>query len=99
QDALVKLLSWRLDIAHVDPLATVAYTSGGNAKFKAGKVVTLRAISGHRDTGPSECPGNAAYALIGPIAKRVAATGLPKLYAPPLSGALRRRAPVPARPW
>ena len=57
QDALVELLAWRLDLAHVDPLSTVAYTSGGNAKFRAGKVVTLRAISGHRDTGPSECPG------------------------------------------
>ena len=37
---------------------SVVDTSAGNAKFKAGKVVTLRAISGHRDTGPTECPGN-----------------------------------------
>jgi flagellar hook assembly protein FlgD len=88
QDALVKLLAWRLDVAHVDPLSTVAYTSGGNLKFKAGKVVTLRAISGHRDTGPSECPGNDAYALIPSLAKRVAATGLPKLYAPTVAGTL-----------
>jgi hypothetical protein len=88
QDALVRLLAWRLDLAHVDPLSTVAYTSGGNAKFKAGKVVTLHAISGHRDTGPSECPGNGAYALLGAIAKRVAATGLPKLYGPTVSGTL-----------
>ena len=38
QDALVKLLAWRLDVAHVDPLSRVVYTSGGNAKFKAGQV-------------------------------------------------------------
>ena len=88
QDALVKLLAWRLDIAHVDPLSTVVYTSGGNLKFKAGKVVTLRAISGHRDTGPSECPGTDAYRLLPAIAKRVALTGLPKLYAPTVAGAL-----------
>ncbi len=88
QDALVKLLAWRLDVAHVDPLSTVTYTSGGNAKFKAGTVVTLRAISGHRDTGPSECPGNGAYALLPAIAKRVAQTGLPKLYSPTVAGAL-----------
>jgi N-acetylmuramoyl-L-alanine amidase len=87
-DALVSLLAWRLDVAHVDPLSTVVYTSGGNAKFKAGKLVTLRAISGHRDTGPSECPGTRAYALLPGIAKRVAATGLPKLYAPTVAGAL-----------
>jgi flagellar hook assembly protein FlgD len=88
QDALVNLLAWRLDVAHIDPLSTVVYTSGGNAKFKAGKLATLRAISGHRDTGPSECPGNDAYALLPGIAKRVAVTGLPKLYSPTVAGAL-----------
>ena len=88
QDALVKLLAWRLDVAHVDPLSRVVYMSGGNAKFKAGRSVTLRAISGHRDTGPSECPGNDAYALLPAIAQRVALTGLPKLYSPTVAGAL-----------
>lgn len=88
QDALVNLLAWRLDVAHVDPLSTVAYTSGGNLKFKAGKVVTLRAISGHRDTGPSECPGTKAYALLPGIAQRVAKTGLPKIYSPTVAGVL-----------
>jgi flagellar hook assembly protein FlgD len=88
QASLVRLLAWRLDVAHIDPLSTVVYTSGGNAKFRAGKVVTLRAISGHRDTGPSECPGSAAYALLPSIAKRVAATGLPKLYAPTVIGSV-----------
>lgn len=88
QAALVRLLAWRLDLAHVDPLSTVVYTSGGNAKFAAGTRVTLRAISGHRDTGPSECPGDGAYALLPAIAQRVAATGLPKLYGPSVTGAL-----------
>ena len=50
--------------------------------------MTLRAISGHRDTGPSECPGNDAYALLPAIAKRVSLTGLPKLYSPTVAGAL-----------
>ena len=86
QDALVKLLAWRLDVAHVDPLSTVVFTSGGNAKFRSGKLVTLRAISGHRDTGPSECPGNVAYALLPRIARRVSLTGLPKLYSPTAAG-------------
>ncbi|MBA3842116.1 MAG: peptidoglycan recognition protein, partial [Actinobacteria bacterium] len=88
QDALVQLLAWRLDMAHIDPMSRVVYTSGGNYKFRAGKVVTLRAISGHRDTGPSECPGARAYALLGTIQKRVASTGLPKLYAPAVLGVL-----------
>jgi hypothetical protein len=88
QAALVKLLAWRLDVAHVDPLSTVAYVSGGNLKYRPGRTVVLRAISGHRDTGPSECPGNAAYALLPSLAKRVAATGLPKLYTPTAVGVL-----------
>jgi N-acetylmuramoyl-L-alanine amidase/FlgD Ig-like domain len=104
QEALVRLLAWRLDIAHVDPLSRVVYTSGGNAKFRAGKVVTLRAISGHRDTGPSECPGNGAYALLPSIGRQVAATGLPKLYSPTvvgsLGGPIRFRARLSsAAPW
>ena len=95
QDALVRLLAWRLDVAHVDPLSTVVYTSGGNAKFRAGKLVTLRAISGHRDTGPSECPGDRAYALLPAMARRVAATGLPKLYAPTAARLARHARPLP----
>jgi flagellar hook assembly protein FlgD len=87
QDALVRLLAWRLDLAHVDPLSRLTYASGGNPEFGAGRSVTLRAISGHRDTGFTTCPGNRAYALLPQIAARVAATGLPKLYAPEVQGA------------
>ena len=104
QDALVNLLAWRLDVAHIDPLSTVVYTSGGNAKFKSGTNVTLRAISGHRDTGPSECPGNGTYVLLPGIAKRVSLTGLPKLYTPTVIGALGGPVRIQARlsaalPW
>jgi hypothetical protein len=88
QDALVKLLAWRLDVAHVNPLSSVTYTSGGNSKFRAGTRVRLRAISAHRDTYLTSCPGNAAYRLLPAITARVAQTGLPKLYSPVVSGAL-----------
>jgi N-acetylmuramoyl-L-alanine amidase len=86
--ALVKLLSWRLDVAHVDPLATLVWPSSGNPKFRAGKKVTLRTISGHRDTGFTDCPGNALYRQLPSIAKSVAASGLPKLYDPAVAGRL-----------
>jgi hypothetical protein len=88
QSALVDLLAWRLDVAHVDPLSTAIVTSAGNPKFKLGRHVTLRAISAHRDTGPSECPGDKAYALLPALTKRVSLTGLPKLYSPVVSGLL-----------
>ncbi|HWB23793.1 MAG TPA: N-acetylmuramoyl-L-alanine amidase [Gaiellaceae bacterium] len=88
QNALVNLLAWRLDVAHIDPLSTLIDKSRGNYKYKLGTPVKLRAISGHRDTGPSDCPGNAAYALLPTIAQRVSMTGLPKLYSPLVSGKL-----------
>ena len=85
---LEKLLAWRLDVVHVDPLSNVIATSGGNEKFSAGTQVALRAVSGHRDTGSTSCPGNALYALLGTVRGQVAATGTPKLYAPVAKGTL-----------
>jgi flagellar hook assembly protein FlgD len=84
--ALVRLLAWRLDIAHVDPLSKVTYASSGNPEYRAGRRVVLRAISGHRDTGPTTCPGSRAYALLPAIAAAVSRTGLPKLYSPLVDG-------------
>jgi flagellar hook assembly protein FlgD len=86
--ALERLLAWRLDIAHVDPLSTLSFISGGNPRFPAGIPVFLRAISGHRDTYFTECPGEQLYALLPAIAQATAAIGLPKLYAPIVSGKL-----------
>jgi len=83
--ALEQLLSWRLDLAHVDPLSTVTYRSGGNSRFPAGTPVTLRAISGHRDAYFSDCPGNALYAQLPAIAKATAALGGTKIYAPQMT--------------
>ncbi|MGZ4257703.1 MAG: peptidoglycan recognition protein family protein [Gaiellaceae bacterium] len=86
--ALVSLLAWRLDLAHVDPLSKVVRVSEGNPRYPAGTTVTLNAISGHRDTGPTSCPGANLYAELPAIRQEVAATGLPKLYAPKVSGTL-----------
>jgi hypothetical protein len=86
--ALVNLLAWRLDIAHVDPLSNVAFTSGGNARFAAGTPVFLRAVSGHKDTGFTSCPGTVVYSQLGTLARQAAAIGLPKLYAPLVQGQL-----------
>ncbi len=84
--SLAALLAWRLDLAHVDPASTQSFISGGNARFPAGLPVFLRTVSGHRDTGFTDCPGTALYNLLTGIAGDVARTGLPKLYAPTVSG-------------
>ena len=87
RSALVRLLAWRLDVAHVDPLSTFSWRSTGNPKFPAGRMVTLRTISGHRDTGFTTCPGSQLYGELPGIARAVAQTGLPKLYFPEAIGA------------
>ena len=104
QDALAKTLAWRLDVAHVDPLSTLTAISGGSERFPVGTSVSLRAVSGHRDTGLTECPGNALYAQLDAIAARAEAIGLPKIYAPSVTeqagGLVRFRARLSApRPW
>jgi YD repeat-containing protein len=88
EHALAALLAWRLDVAHVDPLATVTWRSGGNPKYPRGTPVQLRAISGHRDTGFTSCPGTRLYAKLPDLAHQVASIGLPKLYAPTVKGSL-----------
>jgi hypothetical protein len=86
RDSLAKLLAWRLDAAHVDPASTLSFISGGNKRFPAGLPVFLRTVSGHRDTGFTDCPGTALYNLLNSIAGDVAKIGLPKLYAPVVTG-------------
>jgi flagellar hook assembly protein FlgD len=85
-DALARLLAWRLDIAHVDPLSTLTYLSGGNPKYAPGVPVFLRAVSGHRDTGFTSCPGDRVYGLLPAITQAAATIGLPKLYSPRVQG-------------
>jgi N-acetylmuramoyl-L-alanine amidase len=86
--ALVSLLAWRLDLSHVDPLSRVVRISAGNPRYPPGRAVTLNAISGHRDTYPTSCPGNRLYAQLPSIRTAVAQTGLPKIYGPTVTGAL-----------
>jgi N-acetylmuramoyl-L-alanine amidase len=86
--ALVQLLSWRLDVAHRDPLSTFNWLSGGNPRFPRGVPVFLRTIVGHRDTGFTACPGDRLYAQLDTLAGAVSTTGLPKLYGPSVRGGL-----------
>jgi hypothetical protein len=85
--ALQRILAWRLDVAHVNPASRHTMTSGGGSttRYERGTQVRLHTISGHRDTGLTDCPGGRLYALLPRIRDRVARIGLPKLYAPRLS--------------
>ena len=54
--ALVSLIAWRLDLAHVDPLSKVVRVSAGNPRYAAGTAITLNAISGPPRRLPDELP-------------------------------------------
>ena len=92
RSALVRLLAWRLDVAHVDPLEAFTMPSGGNPRYPSGVPVFLRPISGHRDVGFTSCPGSVVYSQLNLLGRAVSVTGLPKLYAPaatPAAGRIR----------
>ncbi|HEX2285973.1 MAG TPA: N-acetylmuramoyl-L-alanine amidase, partial [Mycobacterium sp.] len=61
-----RLLGWRMGIDRIDPRGRAVLTSAGGsfAKFPGGANPTLPAIFTHRDVGNTECPGNAAYAVM-----------------------------------
>jgi hypothetical protein len=86
--ALVSLIAWRLDLAHVDPLSKVVRVSAGNPRYAAGTAITLNAISAHRDVYPTSCPGSSLYSQLPSFRTDVSKTGLPKLYAPAVVGSL-----------
>jgi uncharacterized protein with LGFP repeats len=61
-----RLIGWRLGMDGVDPKGTVELESAGShyTTFPAGAIAKLPTIFTHRDVGNTDCPGNAAYALM-----------------------------------
>lgn len=84
--ALAALLAWRLDVAHLDPATLRSLTSGGTSRHPRNSAVTLRSVSGHRDTDFTSCPGRRLYRELDGVAVAAAQTGLPKLYDPATEG-------------
>jgi flagellar hook assembly protein FlgD len=84
--ALQNLLAWRLDVGHVFPRGRVTRVSAGSSKWPAGASVRLRAVSGHRDTSLTSCPGASIYGKLDDIALNANRIGLPKLYDPEAEG-------------
>lgn len=82
QDAIARLLAWRLDVAHVDPTAFLTFISGGSDRYPTGVPVLLNGVSGHRDTGFTACPGNLLYGRLGAIAASARGVGGLKIFEP-----------------
>ena len=82
ETALTRLLAWRLDLAHADPLSLLTVISGGSERYLSDVPVLLRAVSGHRDTGYTECPGTKLYTRLDALAADAANLGGPKIFDP-----------------
>ena len=61
--AMADLLAWKLPLHGVPVTGQVTLTSAGGAenRWPSGAHVTFERISGHRDGGKTECPGQALY--------------------------------------
>jgi len=84
---VVDIVSWKAAQYFVNPRGSGYATSvgGGASKFPAGRRVLVRNISGHRDVGYTECPGNDFYPQLGQIRQLVAARMTPALVGAHLS--------------
>lgn len=66
RDAMVRLLAWQAVVNGIDlsPDQQVTFTSRGSNRFRKGATVRTTPIAGHRDMSQTQCPGDAAYALV-----------------------------------
>jgi hypothetical protein len=73
--ALQRLIAWKLDLAHDDPLGTTLLTASSysGARWPRGTVVRVPVIMGHRDLDYTACPGARLYPLLARIRTGVAA--------------------------
>ena len=78
--SLERLLEWKLDVHHVDPLGTERWSAATGRSTRTGQRVAFPAIAGHRDANYTDCPGGQLYAQLPNVRKVVARTGQPKIY-------------------
>ncbi|MEX2276149.1 MAG: peptidoglycan recognition protein [Actinomycetota bacterium] len=99
QQALRRVLAWRLDVAHVNPKGRGLLVSAGgsNTRFRAGTEVNVPAIVPHRFTGYTDCPGAKVVNRLREIRRKVARMGLPKIYKPTVEPAVVKLGSNPLR--
>ncbi|GIF09985.1 N-acetylmuramoyl-L-alanine amidase [Actinoplanes teichomyceticus] len=84
--SVAQLAAYKLGGAGRAPAGRVVLASGGGPRFAAGRRVLLNRISGHRDAGLTECPGDTFYAQLAVI-RRVAGAAPAGLRLRRISGA------------
>jgi hypothetical protein len=66
QEALTRVLAWKLSLAGVPATGTISRVSPGGPenRWPSGTRVSFARVSGHRDADSTDCPGGALYALL-----------------------------------
>ncbi len=72
--SMAALIRWKLPLHGVPTPGSVnlVSTGGSTNRYPAGRTVRLQRVSGHRDTGATECPGEALYAQLPELRRLVA---------------------------
>ena len=70
--SIAAVAAWKLHPYGGDPKGQVSVDSEGSDKFRAGRIVALPVIDGHRDTNDTSCPGDHVYEHLGSIRRRAA---------------------------
>jgi hypothetical protein len=72
--AMARLIRWKLPLHGVPTSGTTTLTSRGGSsnRYPSGTRVQLNRVIGHRDTGSTECPGDALYAQLPELRNLVA---------------------------
>jgi hypothetical protein len=74
EQAIATVAAYKLGMYGNDPAGRVMLTSGGGNLYPKGTRATLDRISGHRDAGRTDCPGDALYDRL-PAVRAIAAAG------------------------
>ena len=83
--AIAKVFAWKFSINRIDPRGTATLVSSGNLRHPPGERVTVPTMLGHRDVGPTACPGANLYAKLPMLRAAVAARVGAEILAPSAS--------------
>ncbi len=83
---IAQVASYKLGIYGHAPGGRAALVSSGSDRYAKGSTAILNRVSGHRDTGKTECPGNTLYSQLGSI-RSIAAAGPADLTITKINGA------------
>ena len=88
KNVIAQVAAYKLGMYGSLATGTATLISSGSDRYASGRAVTLNRISGHRDTGRTECPGNTLYAQL-PSIRAIAAAAPARFGLTQLTGAVR----------